>query len=105
MQVHIGACVLELVTGDITRQPPKRDVYRLCCRPEGDAGCRRHHSIGASYAQVALTQQRIGTERLGGTTPHHLAFGNDVMTVSNAAQGRDMLINEENRQSGIFQMC
>src|SRR5215471_19435826 len=70
----------------------QRDLCSLRYRPEGDAGCRRHHSIGASYAQVELTQQRISTEPLEGAAPHHLPFGNDVMTVGNAAQGGDMLI-------------
>ena len=50
--------------------------------------------FGVSYTQVALAQRCISTEGCGGAAPHHLPFGNDVMTVGNAAQGRDVFINE-----------
>ena len=52
--------------------------------------------LGVSYAQVALAQGCSSTEGLGSAAPHHLPFGDDVMTISNAAQGGDMLINEKN---------
>ena len=52
----------------------QRDLYNLRCRPEGDAGCRRHHNIGAgvSYAQVALAQRCISTEGLESAVPQRL---------------------------------
>jgi hypothetical protein len=75
-------------------------LQRLAPGRSGEAAAA--HWVHRKSRGQGVAAQRISTDGLGSAAPHHLPFSNHVMAVGNAAQGCDMLINEENRLPGIF---